>query len=88
MTDYSEKGIYVITTSIELIGGKDAADTGASYGQTPRGGRRSLVQRGREFVSAAMLKRQISGFLEVIEEVFSNNFKAASEMELDEISNM
>ncbi|MGB2926432.1 MAG: hypothetical protein WBB82_14105 [Limnothrix sp.] len=82
MTEHQEQGIYIITAPIEPTGGKEAVDRGASY----RNPERSLRQRSREFVSAAMLKSQISGFLKVIEEVFADNVKAASEMELDEIS--
>lgn len=81
MPEHDEKGIYIMIQPIEATGGKSGSDSGASYGT-----KKSTGQKVREFVSAEMLKSQISGFLEVIEEVFSNNVKAASEMELDEIS--
>ncbi|AFY38295.1 hypothetical protein Lepto7376_1985 [[Leptolyngbya] sp. PCC 7376] len=83
MAEHKEKGIYVITQAIAATGAKDGQDTGASYRSNPK---KSTGQKVREFVSAEMLKSQISGFLDVIEDVFSNNLKAASEMELDEIS--
>ncbi len=83
MTENTEQGIYVVTQAIAPTGAKDSQDTGASYGSKPK---KANTQKVREFVSAQVLKSQISGFLNVIEEVFSNNLKAASEMELDEIS--
>jgi hypothetical protein len=81
MAEHEQPGIYIITNPIEATGGKSGSDSGASYGT-----KKSTGQKVREFVSAEMLKSQISGFLEVIEAVFANNAKAASEMELDEIS--
>ena len=83
MAENQDQGIYIITTPIAATGAKDSQDTGASYGSKPK---KANTQKVREFVSAQMLKSQISGFLNVIEDVFSNNLKAASEMELDEIS--
>lgn len=83
MSENTDQGIYIITTPIAATGAKNSQDTGASYGSKPK---KSAGQKVREFVSAEMLKSQISGFMAVVEEVFSNNVKAASEMELDEIS--
>lgn len=84
MTENTDQGIYIITSPIVATGSKDSQDKGASYNNKPRGS--SKTKKVREFISAEMLKTQISGFLGVIEEVFSNNLQAASEMELDEIS--
>ena len=87
-----EKSIWLITEETEEIveeevrGGKWGRDTGADY-DDPYADREVIkkIHRKRTRLKSADLKRNMSEFLEVVEEAFEKAEKPSSAMRLEEL---
>ena len=89
----AEKSIWLITEETEEIveeegvrGGKWGRDTGADY-DDPYADREVIkkIHRKRTQLKSADLKRNMSEFLEVVEEAFEKAEKPSSRMRLEEL---
>ncbi|NEQ38367.1 MAG: hypothetical protein F6K40_19695 [Okeania sp. SIO3I5] len=80
-----DKKIWIIAdeTASETAGGKGSVDTGSSYDDWPEESTES--SRKRFQVKAEDLKREMSEFLKVIEDVFDQTEQETSNVKLKEI---
>ncbi len=78
-----EKGIWIITSDEGEKGGKGGTDTGYDYGRPAP--ENQLISRKVTRIKAADLKRNMSEFLEVVEETFEKAEKPSSKIQLEEL---
>ncbi|MDJ0713856.1 MAG: hypothetical protein QNJ54_06520 [Prochloraceae cyanobacterium] len=77
------KGIWIITEDTPAKGGKDGSiDIGPDFSQPSQ---ESQNGKQRTHIKAEDLKRNMSEFLEVVEEAFDRTDKPKSKIELDEL---